>query len=407
MAVDVRTITASELPRWVDAMRTGFQSPPAPNPTEAEWRATCTDLDHTWGAFDGDRIVGTLRSFATPFAVPGGVDVDATALTHVTVAATHRRRGLLTRMITADLDSCAARGDAVSVLIAAEYPIYGRHGYGPAAEAVKLVVDAQGIEFTHQPAGSVELVDRDTYRAECPAVYERYRATQPGAIARPDWLWDVNLGVVEVNGRTYPTFFVLSRDARGQLDGFAAYRIEDNWEHVRPRNRLVLDDMVALDVDATVRLWRYLLESDWIGTVTSIDHGVGDPLRWFLTDARAIAESDRSDLLWLRILDTPKTLAGRRYLSAGRVVIEVDDPLGHASGRFALEGAPDGATCKPTDEPADLELPVQSLSSAYLGGYTLADLARSGRLTERRPGALAVADAMFRGWVAPWSVTHF
>ena len=81
--------------------------------------------------------------------------------------------------------------------------------------------------------------------------------------------------------------------------------------------------------------------------------------------------------------------------------------MGLSGGRFALEGGPDGATCAPTDEPADLALSVSTLSSAYLGGYTLADLARGGRVDERRPGALATADAMFRSPVAPWCVTHF
>ena len=108
--------------------------------------------------------------------------------------------------------------------------------------------------------------------------------------------------------------------------------------------------MVALDVDATVRLWRYLLESDWIGTVTSIDHGVGDPLRWFLDRRRAIAESDRTDLLWLRILDMPRDPGRDAGTSApDGWCIEVDDPLGHAVRTVRLlEGAPDGATCKPT-----------------------------------------------------------
>ena len=56
------------------------------------------------------------------------------ALTNVTVAPTHRRRGLLRRMITNDLRSAADRGEPVGIPIASEYPIYGRFGYGAAAE---------------------------------------------------------------------------------------------------------------------------------------------------------------------------------------------------------------------------------------------------------------------------------
>ena len=162
------------------------------------------------------------------------------------------------------------------------------------------------------------------------------------------------------------------------------------------------------DTAASNRLWRHCLEVDWVGTVTAHDHGVADPLRWMLGDARAMSERDRTDLLWLRILDVPAALS-RASLPGPRAA-------GHRGGRphgalgralRASTAGPDRATCTPTGEPADLALSVSTLSSAYLGGYTLADLARGGRVHERRAGALATADAMFRSAVAPWCVTHF
>jgi predicted acetyltransferase len=407
MAVDVRTIRASEVAAWVDAMRAGFLNEPVTSTDEADWRATFTDLDHTWGAFDGDRMVGTLRSFDTRLSVPGRREVAATALTHVAVSASHRRRGLLSRMITADLVACAERRDAVSVLVAAEYPIYGRFGYGPATEGVDFEIDTVGLNVTGQRTGSIEVVDRDTYRAAVPAVYDTFRIGQSGSILRDDWWWDVSLGVVAIEGRNVPKFFALSRSESGEVDGFVAYRIEDHWVDVRPRSRLLVDDLVGVDTASTVRLWRFCIETDWIGSVRADHRGVEDPLRWHLDDARALAERERSDLLWLRILDLPQALAGRSYLAEGTVVLEVEDPLGFASGRVRLDGGPTGATCTPTDAAADLALSVQVLSSAYLGGYTLASMGAAGLVTECTPGSLATADAMFRSAVAPSCPTHF
>ncbi|MDR0360502.1 MAG: sterol carrier protein domain-containing protein [bacterium] len=47
-------------------------------------------------------------------------------------------------------------------------------------------------------------------------------------------------------------------------------------------------------------------------------------------------------------------------------------------------------------------MPAAELATCYLGGNRLTVLAAAGRVTERRSGALARADAMF-GWpVAPW-----
>ena len=107
------------------------------------------------------------------------------------MSASHRRRGLLSEMITADLASCAERGDAVGTLVAAEWPIYGRFGYGPAAEAVRLDVDTRGLVIHGERTGSIDLVDRDTFVQAAGEIYQRYQATQPGAIGRPVWWWDV------------------------------------------------------------------------------------------------------------------------------------------------------------------------------------------------------------------------
>ncbi len=137
------------------------------------------------------------------------------------------------------------------------------------------------------------------------------------------------------------------------------------------------------------------------------NRSVIDLLPWLLVDARLIVQSNRTDLQWVRVLDPVTALGSRRYLAAGRIVLEIDDPLGHAQGRFALDGGPDGAECRPTTESADLALPVSTLGAAYLGGHPLGVLARAGRVDELRPGGLAVADAMFRSPVAPWSLTHF
>jgi predicted acetyltransferase len=45
---------------------------------------------------------------------------------------------------------------------------------------------------------------------------------------------------------------------------------------------------------------------------------------------------------------------------------------------------------------------VGALGSAYLGGFTFAQLARAGRMEELRAGALERADALFRSDRAPW-----
>lgn len=107
------------------------------------------------------------------------------------------------------------------------------------------------------------------------------------------------------------------------------------------------------------------------------------------------------------MLDVAAVLGQRRYACEGRIVLEVVDERGFASGRFLLEGGPDGATCQETFASPDLSVPVASLGSLSLGGMSLRVLTEVGRADEHRPGAVERADAMFRSAVLPWCHTWF
>jgi predicted acetyltransferase len=112
--------------------------------------------------------------------------------------------------------------------------------------------------------------------------------------------------------------------------------------------------------------------------------------------------------LWVRLLDVPAALAARRYATRDRLVLEVVDQLRPANhGNFALEGSPEGASCRRTDADPDLRLDVAELGAVYLGGVRFTTLAAAGRLTERTPGALWRADRLFASDPAPWCTTQF
>jgi predicted acetyltransferase len=404
--LEIRPITDAEVPAWIETMRSGFLGHAVAG--EAEYRRPHLDLPRTFGAFDGDRVVGTLRSFTTTMTVPGA-RVRCAALTNVTVAATHRRRGLLTSMITRDLTESVERGEIVGALIAAEYPIYGRFGYGPAVETQDLEI-ATSVTLRDQPdEGTVSFVTGAELREAAPAIYDAVAATVPGAIDRLDHVWDAHLAVVDTPGRPQKPdrFFVLGHDAGGSPDGFAVYHVEDHWDRGRPRGTLHLEELLALDTPALARLWRFCLEVDWIATVKAELQTVDHLLHWLVEDAREVVAVERGDLQWVRLLDAEAALAARRYLAPGAVTFAIDDPLGHAHGTFALDGGPDGAECRRTTATADLALPVGVLSSAYLGGVALTTLHRAGLVDELTPGAVARADAMFRSPVAPACLTTF
>src|SRR3954452_1898142 len=86
---------------------------------------------------DGGRIVATTAIEELELTLPGG-PAPVAGVTMVGVLPTHRRRGLATGLMRAQLDALRDGGEAIAALWASEGGIYGRFGYGPAAASGRL-----------------------------------------------------------------------------------------------------------------------------------------------------------------------------------------------------------------------------------------------------------------------------
>jgi predicted acetyltransferase len=354
-------------------------------------------------------VVGTLFSFPAELTVPGGARLQTSAVTGVTTTATHRRRGLATRMVAGELAATARRGELAGILIAAEWLIYGRFGYGAATEHQTWTLDARAGRLREVPPGTVEFVDRDTARALAPELFDRHRAARPGEISRTERYWDINFGILRYPSwpEPKPGLHAVARDRNGAVAGIARYEYEDRWQGRLPGGEAVVRMFLADGPVGEALLWHHLLSLDLVTTVKVADRPVDDPLPWLLADARHAQAGDRADFLWIRPLDVAGMLAARTYLTAGRLVLEVLDEAGLAGGRYALDGGPDGAHCERTGAPPDLTLDVATLGSAYLGGYPLRTLAAAGLVGEHTAGALRAANLMFGSATTPWCSTWF
>jgi len=401
--VTVRTIHREEMQIYLQGLRTAFLVGREADEELATWFCEHVDLDRTWAAFDDDVQCGTTRSFATDLTVPGGGSVPMAAVTQVTVLPTHRRRGHLTEMMNALLLDARDRGEPVAGLIASEWPIYGRFGYGPATEWATLRVDSRLARFVAEPTGSLELVDRSTIRKLAPEPFDRHRGATPGAISRDELWWDILAGVDPRPGEPPSTkeVRVVHRDDHGEVDGYAVYEPVDRWEDGVSRSRVEVREMITTTPDGYRDLWRFLCDIDLAVEVHAWPRPIDESLSLHLADGRALRWRERSDHLWVLVLDVVRALEARTYRREDCLVLDVD------GRRFALDGGPEGATCKPSTEDADLVLPVASLGAAYLGGTRFHALAAAGRAQEEHSGALARADAMFGIDTAPFLSTNF
>jgi predicted acetyltransferase len=134
------------------------------------------------------------------------------------------------------------------------------------------------------------------------------------------------------------------------------------------------------------------------------------PLKWFVDDLRRVRTVVHRDWLHVRILDVPAALSARRYAVDGELCLGVADgfrPGPETDGRFTVTARAGQGACGPAAGEPDLVLDIAALGSLYLGGVRATDLAAAGLVTQRTPGALARADALF-GWpTAPFCPTHF
>jgi predicted acetyltransferase len=400
MEVTLRPIGPDEFDafRWVTAFALGFE----PRGEDSAMLREYFEYDRTVAAYVGGRIAGTLGAFSLSIAVPGGASMPMAGTTFVGVLPTHRRRGLLRRMVAAHFAAIRERGEALAGLWASEAPIYGRFGYGLAAFQNEQVIARDQVRLLGAaPAGEVRLSDAFEAERILPGIYERVRSAGPGMLARSENWWRQRMlyDPPHRRGEASAFAFAVYEDAGG-LQGTLTYR-----RIGRPfgptAQRIVIRELIATSHDAYQALWRYVASIDLIGEIEAWNRPADDPLAWLLEDRRKLRQTVR-DALWVRVMDVAAALAGRRYAVAGKLVLKVEDALcPWNDGTFALDGGPDGATCVATRASPDITLPIETLGALYLGGNSAHVLARAGRLAGD-DAAVARAHALFAWPRAPW-----
>ena len=404
----VRTLTDDEL---IDGSRLVATAMLGDVGDEASrgWAATFEPA-RTHGAFAPEgTLVGLARWFQTRLSIPGG-DVPAAAVTAVGVLPTHRREGHLTRLMSAQLEAIRAEQVPVALLVAAEWPIYGRFGYGPAVDACGWNLDATAARFRAPVAGAVELCTPAELRPHLERVHDLRWTRTSGAVTREPYAWDILAGVRGWPGRPFEPGKhrgAIWRDDAGAVMGAAAYTVHEGWTNNRPAGRAEVQLLVGATPEAERELWRHLCDIDWVRTVSAGNRGVDDPLPYQVVDGRAVTAVDHFDCIWARLLDVPASLGARRSVRAGQAVVEVIDPLSYAAGRWSVELGPDGAEVAATTAPADVTLPVTALSAAYFGGRSLRRLQEAGWLDEGAAGGIDRLDGLLSTPTAPWSPTTY
>ena len=403
MGIEIRTIERERTDDYLRAVSRGFLDPTIDD-ADLEMRRARFLEGRWWGALDDGAIVATLRTLPLDTTLPGRRVITSCGVTAVTTTSTHRRRGLMAEMMTRALHDGREAGEPLTTLIAAEWPIYGRFGFGAACEHASYEIDAGRVRFRREGAGTVSLVTADEYLAAALAVYDRHRLASPIEIARDEFVW--RMDALGMPSEPFKGFYVLCHDGRGEVTGYAQYKVDKHFDQRRPASTVTVEELMG-DPDAELALWRYVCGIDWTTRVVAHNRSVDERLPWWVVDGRHVRQTERADAVWARPLDVAACLSARSYSAPVDVVLDVVDPLKLSSGRFRLQASADGATCASTPDGADITCGVATLGSVLFGGYALATFARAGLVDEHRAGAVAAATAALRADVTPWSVTWF
>jgi predicted acetyltransferase len=392
--IDIRVATDDDFPTMLRFDGIAFGDP-WPDEMSELARATL-DLDRFRVACDGDALVGIAGSYEQEVTVPGGAQVRAGGITWVAVAPTHRRQGILTRLMAELHDDIDARREPIAMLTASEGGIYERFGYGIASYLRVIDIDRRRTqvrpEFRPTP-GSVRLTTLDD--PALPEIFDRYRKTRVGEIGRTS------------------TSDALAKAHHGagvsvalHADGFASWKVKPDWNAGHPAHELTLIDMVAITPEAHAALWHTVLSVDLVGPVHSFRAvSLDDALPYIVDDQRAVRTTNVNDMLWLHLRDIGAALRARTYGTDDELVVEVD--LDDRTERWRIAGSPEGAEVGKVRSRPHLRMNRGALGAIYLGGVRPSTLARAGRLSADDPTILRRADTFFMADRLPHCVTGF
>jgi predicted acetyltransferase len=369
------------------------------------WLPSVRDHDRyrAWVVRDRGEIVANYGIQTMTVSVPGGQPVGCAGVTAVGVSQTHRRRGLLRRMMIAALDDAVERGEPVAMLYASESAIYGRFGFGVTAPGVTHRIERSPAFRDTVDRGLVESATPEEAVAAWPAIFERLRELRPGCVDRDELAWRM---AVQVDPPSWRDGASARRLVHVPGRGYARYRIKDRFDDALPAGEVQLGELVATDPEAEAALWQHVCDIDLTKEVVAWWRPADDTLPELLVDPLR-ARTRVGPPLYARLLDVPAALSARSYDVEGVLTIEVHDADRDQSGTYRLEGGPDGAAANRTDTDPDLTMPVDVLASVWLGGMRANRLLAARRLEEHTPGAAATLDRMLTVQRSPWTPFEF
>ncbi len=374
-----------------------------PTGEEVERFSQVLPFERMHAAFDGKEIVGGAGVFPFEMTVPGG-PVRCAGVTIVGVLPTHRRRGLLSRMMRAQIDDIHEREEPFAVALGLR-----AHDLRPLRVRPRLphsrsafAADLGGASGGNAPAdrpGAPRRAGRGA--ASLPAPLPEGGERDPGihlslegvvgatplarrAVAASSQAPDRSTGRCSRSTGVPPAMRSTASSSRrttGTGSGTCGSSRRSEWTRWRRARSGVSCSRSTGPTRSKPGCFRPITRcSTWwrdsTGSIFELAPGSGCGRS---TSARA-------------------SRPGATGLTAASASRSGTRSAPWNEGTWTLA---DGVAKRSSRRP-DLRLSVQALGAAYLGGYSFAELSRAGLVEETSRGGLARADALFASDRAPW-----
>ncbi len=329
--------------------------------------------------------------FAMPFdmTLPGLKKAPVAGLLGVGIAPSFHGLGGLNTLICEHILRAHAAGYWASSLMASDYGIYSRYGFGESTrmhhffgptpelglnEHARALAATQRIDFPMAPYDML-------IETMC-EWGKRWAEASPGAFSRNAYFWSQVLSAKR-NWQGGGVHLALSYDKESptRIDGHATFRMlppsdgdtmVEGWD-------IDIIELTALSLEAELALWQALVNRPWVRTLSWRNAPLRPRLHWHLHNPRALRIKEHSDWTWLRPINASALLRSRSYEVDGRCVLSLHDPLlAHNCGTYSLTHQQGKITLEHCDERPDCLLDMSTLGNLLLGGISLSELVEAG-----------------------------
>lgn len=396
MSETIRELTAEDVD---DAWALTRQAFNLPDERRDRFRETFRP-ERSLGLLQRGRLVGKLITHDLGHWL-GGRPVPMGGVAGVTVAPDRRAGGVTSRLLHAELRRMRERGEVTSSLFPATVAPYRRAGWEVSGHRIRRRVPLRSLVGLPRPdAVTVAPLDLERDRGDVRAVYDTVAATTPGWIARDERWFDVRAGWWRRNDRTYA---YLARDPSGEATGYVVYHHTEGVDG--EFYGLAVDELVAVDGDATAALWHLLASNRGVSGQVTFHGGPDEPL--FLL----LAEQDTEvleDWRWMtRLVDLPRAIEARGWPGGASVEVhlEVSDELAPWNGGRWVLNVEEGAAHLERGGRGSTRCSIGALAPLYTGMTDAWSLRRIGML-QAEDADLHALDEAFRG-AGPWMLEFF